>query len=195
MAVKVKNTGVSKSTYNVQGSTLQEIWDDIVAKGPQNNGKSVAGLTRCTLGGVSGVKYAFSVEEDGGEHKAEAKLESGVLSFSCSIQLPKLASTNGLSAEAKKAWQSFIAGVAAHELEHVKEFEKECAAMAKEMDGLSGKGKGKKEDQAKKAAQKAWEQAYKTEFAEAKNTKRLEANAKALDGRTGHGPSLDLGIP
>ena len=195
MAVKAKNSGVSKSMYTVSGSTLREIWDDIVAKGPQNNGKSVAGLTRCTLGGVSGVKYKFTVEEDDDEHSAEAQLESGVLSFSCSMQLPKLASADGLSAEAKKAWQSFISGVAAHELEHVKEFEKECAAMAEEMAELSAKGKGKKEDQAKKTAQKAWEQAYKAAFADAKNNKRLEANAKALDGRTGHGPTLDLSIP
>jgi predicted secreted Zn-dependent protease len=195
MAVKAKKSGDSKSVYTVQGKTLQQIWDDIVAKGPKSNGKAVAGLTRCTLSGVSGVKFKFDVTENKGSYEAEAQLDSAEIGFSCSIQLPKLASTDGLSQEARKAWQAFLTGVAAHELEHVKEFEKECNLMAKEMGALTASGKDKSESGAKKAAQKAWEQAYKTEFAEAKNAKRLEANAKALDGKTGHGPTLDLSIP
>lgn len=195
MAVKVKSTGTSKSIYNVSGKTLQEIWDDIVAKGPKNDGKDVAALTRCTLGGVSSVKFAFDVEEQkDGSFEAEARLEGGTLEFSCAMQLPKLASATGLSAAAKQEWTSFLSGVAAHELEHVKEFEKECSAMAKEIDKLRASGSGKKEDQAKKAAQKAWEQAYKTAFAPARNDKRLNANAKALDAKTGHGPTLDTSI-
>lgn len=195
MAVKVKKTGVSKSAYNVQGQTLQEVWDDIVAKGPKNDGQSVAGLTQCKLGGIAGLKFKFDVEKKKDDYVAEARLDKAVLNFSCSIQLPKLTSAGRLSDEGKKAWLAFITGVAKHELEHVKEYEKECGKMAKELEDLTATGKDKKEDKAKRAAQKAWESAYKSQFAPAKNDKRLTANAKALDGKTGHGPTLDLSIP
>ena len=195
MAVKAKKGAVSKANYDVQGSTLQEVWKDIEAKGPKVDGKSVAGLTSCKLTGVNGLKYKFESKENKGVKEVEARLENGVVQFTCSIKLPKLVTLNQLSPEGKKAWTAFITGVAKHELEHVTDFEKEVNKMAKEMEAIRAKGKDKDEGRAKRAAQKEWEKTYKKDFAPDKNKKRLKETAKKLDSKTGHGPKLDLSIP
>ncbi len=182
--------------YEVSGSTLAEIWEDIKAKGPKDGGKDRAGYTTCTATTPKSAAFDGKVEPSKakpGEQQASVWFKNAKMPLTCKIQLPKLKSDKGLSDAAKKEWKRFLAGVKKHEKEHVAESLKEAKKIAGELAALTGVGTDKDKAKAIKAAQADHAKKEKKDYSKAKLTERMDKVNKALDAG-GHGPVLDLSI-
>jgi predicted secreted Zn-dependent protease len=190
LTVKVDTPSVKP--YKVSGTTLEEIWNDIVKKGPKDGGKPRAGYTSAPAETPN--DYKFDEEEDpkakpkdGEAWKVTAK--GGEIKVKPVIQIPELDSDKDLPDEDKKTWATFVKGVRDHEDEHVAATKAECEAVAKEIGELVGKGEGKDKKAAVKAAIKDWIDQYKAAFGGDKFPKRLKKVNEDLD-TSGHGPVL-----
>jgi predicted secreted Zn-dependent protease len=181
---------VSTTTYDITGTTLEEVYNQIQSKGPSIDGKRYAGSTRCILSGFD-EGYEFASEDDNGKTKGFARFDKAKLKFDCEITLPKFGDyKKTLSKEDQKTWETYYSGVVAHENEHVADYEAEVTRWAGEVAAMRGEAEGKDEKKAQAAAKAALGKDFKAAFTPANNEKRLKATAKKLDGSTGHGPTL-----
>jgi predicted secreted Zn-dependent protease len=178
--------------YKVSGTTLEEIWLDIVKKGPKDGGKPRAGYTTAPV--ETPTNYKFDEEEDtkakpkaGEAWKVKAK--GGEVTLSPVIQIPELASDKDLSDEDRKTWETFLKGVRDHEDEHVDATKTEAEAIAKEIGEIEGKGTGKDKKAAVKAAIEDWTKNFRDAFGGGKLQKRVQKVNTDLD-TSGHGPVL-----
>jgi predicted secreted Zn-dependent protease len=193
--VTVKNEGVKVVTYKVSGKTLAEIWDDIKAKGPKDDGKHRAGFTKAPV--VTPDRLNFDSEtttNKAGETEMTVWIKSAEIKMKAEIKLPKLASDKDLSPKAKAEWKRFMKELREHEDEHVETTEKEAKAIAKEFSELTGTGAGKDKKVAAKEAQADFVKNFKASFGGNEVDQRLKKVNKALDSG-GHGPVLDTSIP
>jgi predicted secreted Zn-dependent protease len=188
--VTAEKGSVSTSTYNISGTTLEEVYNEIQSKGPSIDGKRYAGSTKCVLTGfVEG--YEFASETENGKVKGVSRFNKAKLKFDCVITLPKFDDyKKKLSSEDQKTWEAFYSGVVAHENEHVADYEAELTRWAAEVAAMRGDGEAKDEKKAEAAAKAALGKVYTATFTATNNEKRLKATAKKLDGSTGHGPVL-----
>jgi predicted secreted Zn-dependent protease len=181
---------VTTTTYDITGTTLEEVYNDIQSKGPLTDGKHYAGLTKCTLTGFDDA-YEFTTEEEKGKITGYARFNKAKLKFDCEITLPKFDDyKKKLSDEDQKTWETYYKGVVAHENEHVSDYEAEVGRWAADVAALRGDAAGKDEKKAQAAAQTALGKNFKADFTPAKNEAKLKATAKKLDGSSGHGPTL-----
>ena len=181
---------VSTSTYDITGTTLEEVFNQIQSKGPAIDGKHYAGSTKCILSGFD-EGYEFASENDNGKTTGFARFNKAKLKFDCEITLPKFDDyKKTLSKEDQKTWETYYSGVVAHENEHVADYEAELTRWAGEVAAMRGEAEGKDEKKAQAAAKAALGKEFKAAFTPANNEKRLKATAKKLDGSTGHGPTL-----
>ena len=90
----------------------------------------------------------------------------------------------------QRTWSTYLSGVAAHEQEHVDDYEAEITRWAGEVADLRGEATGKDAKRAEAAAKAALGKTFKAAFTPADNTKRLKDSARKLDAGTGHGPVL-----
>ena len=190
-AVKGK---VSTSTYDITGTTLEEVYMQIQSKGPTVDGKRYAGSTKCILSGFD-EGYDFASETENGKVTGFARFDKAKLKFDCEITLPKFDDyKKSLSKEDQKTWETYYSGVVAHENEHVADYEAEVTRWAGEVAAMRGQAEGKNEKKAQATAKAALGKEFKAAFTPAHNEKRLKATAKKLDGSTGHGPTLKYTI-
>ncbi len=193
---KTKNTvtaekgKVSTTTYDITGTTLEEVYNDIQAKGPTVDGKHYAGSTKCVLSGFD-EGYETTTEEEKGKITGYARFDKAKLKFDCEITLPKFDDyKKKLSDADQKTWETYYKGVVAHENEHVADYEAEVTRWAADVAALRGDAEGKDEKKALAAAKAALGKNFKADFAPAKNEAKLKATAKKLDSGSGHGPTL-----
>ena len=188
--VTAEKGSVSTSTYSITGATLEEVYNEIQKKGPTIDGKHFAGATTCVLAGFT-EGYEYASEEDDGDFTGYARFNKAKVKFNCAITLPNFSDYKSkLSDEDQKTWATFYSGVAAHENEHVADYEAEVGRWAVELAAMRGEGKAKDEKKAQAAAKAALGKEFTKVFTTANNDKRLKATAKKLDGSTGHGPAL-----
>jgi predicted secreted Zn-dependent protease len=181
---------VSTSTYDITGTTLEEVYNQIQSKGPTIDGKHYAGSTKCVLAGFD-EGYEFASEADNGKFKGASRFNKAKLKFDCVITLPKFDDyKKTLSKEDQKTWEAYYSGVVAHENEHVADYEAEVTRWAADIAAMRGEAEAKDEKKAEAAAKAALGKEFKAAFTPANNEKRLKATAKKLDGSTGHGPVL-----
>jgi predicted secreted Zn-dependent protease len=189
--VTAEKGSVSTTTYNITGTTLEEVYNDIQKKGPSIDGKRYAGSTTCVLKGIDeGYEYA-SEEKDDGSFKGFARFNKAKLKFDCAITLPKFGDYKSkLSDEDQKTWEAFYSGVVSHENEHVADYQAEVGRWANEVAAMRGEAENKDEKKAQAAAKATLGKEFTKVFTQANNEKRLKATAKKLDSATGHGPTL-----
>jgi predicted secreted Zn-dependent protease len=182
---------VSTSNYSITGTTLEEAYKAIQAKGPSIDGKRYAGATDCSLAGFTeGYEYA-SEEQDDGTFKGYARFNKAKVKYNCAITLPNFSDyKQKLSDEDQKTWATFYAGVVSHENDHVADYAAELGRWAVEIAAMRGEGVNKDEKKAQAAAKADLGGKFKKTFTDAENTKRLKATAKKLDSVSGHGPVL-----
>jgi predicted secreted Zn-dependent protease len=181
---------VSTTTYDITGTTLEEVYNQIQSKGPEIDGKHYAGKTRCILSGFE-EGYEFASEDDNGTITGFARFDKAKLKFDCEITLPKFADyKKKLSDADQKTWETFYNGVVAHENEHVADYEAGVTRWAGEVAALRAQAEGKDEKKAQAAAKAQLGKDFKAAFTPANNEKRLKATAKKLDSASGHGPTL-----
>ena len=194
--ITIKKSKPTMIPYVVQGSTLQEIWTDIQAKGPTDDGKSRAGYTKADVTTPASYDFDGKVKPNKGKGvmDVEVWIKTGTFDLTADIKIPKLKSDKDLSPAARKEWARFMKELLSHEMEHVAATEKEARKFADEMLKLKGKGSDADKEKAKQLAAENFsaEQAKKHSNAEFK--KRLKAANKALDS-SGHGPVLKTSIP
>ena len=188
--VTAEKGSTGTTTYAITGSTLEEVYEQIQSKGPTVDGKRYAGATQCTLTGFD-EGYEVTSEGEEGEFTGYARFNKSKLKFKCLITLPKFTDfRQKLSDEDQRTWESYLSGVAAHEQEHVDDYEKEITRWAGEVAELRGEATGKDAKRAEAAAKAALGKAFKAAFTESGNTQRLKESARKLDAGTGHGPVL-----
>lgn len=179
----------STKPYTVKGATLADIQKEIDKKGPKDGSKNVAGLCTCSLEmDAKSTAIDFNVTQNNkGEYEAEAYFTKGTLNWPCTITMPKCSSVSKLSKPAQKEWKRYMGCLETHETAHVPEYEKEIKAIAAEIEALRGNATNADENKAKKAAFDALAKTFTTDYSQAKNDARLEANAEAYDKKTKHG--------
>lgn len=181
---------VSTTTYDITGTTLEEVYNEIQSKGPTIDGKHYAGSTKCILTGFE-EGYELASETDKGKTTSYARFNKAKLKFDCEITLPKFGDyKKTLSKEDQKTWETYYDGVVAHENEHVADYEAEVTRWAADVAAMRGEAEGKDEKKAQAAAQAALGKEFKSAMSSANNEKKLKATAKKLDGSSGHGPTL-----
>lgn len=192
----VKQNATKMDPYDVKGSTLAEIWDDIKAKGPSDGGKPRAGYTKAPVDSPKKVDYDGKVKQDKkkGEFSVEVWIKSAVFTCSPEIRHPKLTSDKDLSPKAKKEWKRFYAALMSHENEHVTATVSTAQKFADELGAIKGKATDSDKDKAKELATKDLESQKDKTFTDAELQKRLKKANKDLDSG-GHGPVLDTSIP
>jgi predicted secreted Zn-dependent protease len=180
-------------TYTVAGTTLEEIWKDIEAKGPKDGGKARAAYT--TAPAVLPANIAFDGKVDpkkkgAAEYEVTLWYKAAKITITPEIQMPSLKSDKDLTPEEKKIWKAYLKDVRAHEDEHVAATKKEAEAIAKEVAAIEGTAEDKDVKSATKAAQEDFQKKMdKAKLNSAEFEKRLDAVNKALD-TGGHGPVL-----
>lgn len=195
---KVKLVGTTNKTYTVKGTTLAEIWKDIEKRGPKVHGKNVAGVTATPVwidGKASKMDFKFTPGKAGKGFDAELWHKSGTVSYEAKIKVPKLDSDKKLSAKAKSEWKRFISGVLSHEQEHVAVAKKVATTLGTEVEALKFKGSGADKKAALKDAVKTYKKIFTSKYSESKINERIDKAHKALDSKTGHGPTLKTSIP
>lgn len=193
--ITIQETKPKVVPYAVQGDTLAEIWSDIQAKGPKDEGKSRAGYTTAPV--KPPAQYAFDGKvksnKSKGEFEVEVWIKTGVFKMSSEIQAPSLKSDKALSAKAKKEWKRFEKALMAHEQEHVAATRAAARKFADELLALKGKGVHADKEQAKKLAAEDFNKQQAKKHDDAAFKKRLKDANKKLDAG-GHGPVLDTSI-
>ncbi len=190
--VKAKVETAKKAPYTVAGTTLEEIWADVEKKGPKVKGELRAGSTSTPA--VLPNTYKFEEEQDTKKppKKGEAwivRAVGGEITISPTIKYPKLASDKDLSDEDKKAWETYISALLAHEDEHVKAAQKGGDALADKVMEVEGRGEGEDKKKALKAAYDDYKKNFKSAItASTVDDAMQEAHDKLDSG--GHGPTL-----
>ncbi len=192
--VTVKKGAIGKKPYTVKGDTLQDIWSDILKKGPKDprSGKKVAGYTDCPVKPPTKATYDGNTDQDKktGEYTVTVWFKAAELTMTGTIKMPKLASDKKLSAKAKQEWKRFMKLLIAHENEHVAVTEKAAKAFAADMQALTGVGVDIDKEEAKKKAG-ADLQTNRQNLSSLQE--RLDKANKDLDSG-GHGPTLKTSI-
>lgn len=193
--VTAKKGSISKKTYGVSGSTVEEIWNDLLDK--QIGGTDAVG--DCTTL-VKTPNISKFDEKENPKPKKKGTVEVTVtakagptVEMTGSITLPTLKSDKGLSAKGKKEWQRFLSALTAHEDKHVEAAFAVAEEIAQELSSMSGTGVGKDKAAATKAAIADYVKQYKSAYGGTNVAKRVDKAHKALDAK-GNTFSLDINI-
>jgi predicted secreted Zn-dependent protease len=194
-AATAKKGSIGKKTYTVAGDTLEEIYNDLIAK--QIGGTDAVGdcTTKVTTPAIS----KFDEEENKKPKKKDTveytlTAKSGlVVELTGTITLPTLKSDKKLSDKAKKEWQRFLSELTAHEDKHVEAAWAVAQEIAEEISKLKGAGAGKDKDAAIKAATDDFVKQFKAAYGGDKVSKRVDKAHKALDAK-GNTFKLDINI-
>lgn len=183
--------------YSIKGDTLEDIWNDIIKKGPKdpNDNKKVAALTYTSYKTSSAWNHEIidKSEISDGQTTVKMKIKDLNILYWSKIKFPKLGS-NKLSANAKKEWARFIAKLKPHEMEHVTKGKAEMDLIVKELEKMEGSGIGKGEEEAVSNARKHMEEAFQKKYGNKKIEERLNKVHKKFDHAKGHGPKLNYSI-
>jgi predicted secreted Zn-dependent protease len=182
-SVTVKQETTKQKTYNVEGSSLREIYDSMTSNAPSGG---------CGVGQAETPLSAPSID-DYEEEQADKPLKKGQetwivrakkveLVLSPEITLPALKSDKALSEPAKKEWARFLKAVASHEQDHVDTAAALADAISAEVAALEGIGSGKDKKAALKAADTDFVKQYKAMTSGGKFAKRMQAAHDRLDG-------------
>ena len=193
--VKVDKKSTKVNKYSVAGITLQEIWDDIKAKGPTTKaGKKVAGYTEAPVTLPGNFPLDGKIKKKKDEFEVEVFFKSVTMTMVPQMKVPQLSSDKDLSPAAKKEWKRFMKALMSHENEHVTVTENEAKKFGGEMLKLKGKAKGADKEKAKEEAAQALNKEQGKKHTDAKLQERLTKVNKGLDSG-GHGPVLKTSIP
>ncbi len=201
MAFSANTSSVKKEKYTVAGATLAEIWADIQKKGPKSHGKNVAALTEtaCTVP-PNDVKWSGKVKENKKappEETWEASLAMTAMKAKIvsTIKWPNLKSAKDLSKKAKKEWDRFVKELDTHEKEHIAAAKAEMKKIHDEIAAKAFEAKAASKEEAVEATRAEAKALFEADYTKAKIDARIEAAHKALDAKSGHGPTLDTSIP
>src|SRR5262245_18672838 len=199
MAVTARRGRTTNGTYNVNGSTLDEINRDIQRRGPvdPNDGRRYSGVCRCTIDIQLGRHdVQFATTPGSSPLEVTATVSGGTVTNNCAITMPNLRSASALSSAAQREWRRFLAAVETHENGHVDSYFPEAEAIARALNGMSVTGTGRNET----AAQRAAAANLNAQITRQYGRSQLEAiaNAATYDSRTRHGATqgavLDVSI-
>lgn len=189
--IKADKASVSNKTYGVQGKTLAEIRDSLVAN--QIGGTDAVG--DCTTA-VKVPSISKFDEEENPKPKQKGMVEWTIQAKSgpkvevdATITLPVLKSDKDLSAAAKKEWQRFLSELSAHEDLHVAAAQGVADEIAEELSKMKATGSGKDKDAAIKAATADYVKQYNAAYAGTKVAERVKKAHQALDKK---GNTFDL---
>lgn len=192
MPVTARRGRVTNGTYNVSGSTLDEINRDIQRRGPvdPNEGRRYSGVCACTYEIQLGSRdVQFETTAGSSPLEVTARVVGGSVSANCAITMPNLRSESGLSSAARAEWRRFLGAVETHEQGHVTAYFPDAQRIAQALNEITATGTGRNEA----AAQRAAAQALNTQITRQYGPSQLEdianANARAYDARTRHGAS------
>lgn len=188
--ITVKKPSITNKTYSVEGTTLEEIRNDLVKK--QIGGTDAVG--DCTTKVTSPNITKFEEEQDKkfkgkGEQWFVTAKSGPEVEIDVTITLPTLKSDKALSDKAKKEWQRFLKELTAHEDLHVAAAQGVADEIAEELSKLKGTGQGKDKDAAIKAAETDYVKQYKAAYGGTKVAERVKKAHDALDKK---GNTFDL---
>ena len=189
--IKAAKASVSNKTYTVQGKTLTEIRESLLAN--QIGGTDAVG--DCTTA-VKVPSISKFDEEENSKPKQKGMVEWTVtakagpqIDITATITLPALKSDKDLSAAAKKEWQRFAKELSAHEDLHVAAGQSVADEIAEELSNMKATGLGKDKDAAIKAAVTAYVKQYAAAYGGSKVAERVKKAHEALDKK---GNTFDL---
>lgn len=189
--IKAATASVSNKTYSVQGKTLAEVRDSLLAN--QLGGTDAVGDCTTPVKVPSIGKFD---EEENTKPKQKGMVEWTVkakagpkVELTATITMPSLKSDKDLSAAAKKEWQRFHSELSAHEDLHVAAAQGVADEIAEELSAMKGTGSGKDKDAAIKAAVADYVKQYQAAYGGAKVTERVKKAHEALDKK---GNTFDL---
>lgn len=192
-SVTAAKPAISNKTYTVSGDTLEEIYNDLIAKQPGGTD----GVGDCSTPVTVPAVKKFD-EEKNEKFKGKGLEEWTVtakkgleVETKVTITLPVLKSDAKLSKGARKEWARWLKELTAHEDLHVAEAVKVAEACAEELSAMKGTGQGKTKDAAIAAAVKDFVRKYDAAFGGTKVSQRIEKAHKALDAK-GNTFTLDL---
>lgn len=201
MAVTARRGRTNSGSYNISGSTLEEINRDILRRGPAdpNEGRRYSGVCLCMIDIQLGSRdVEFETTAGSSPLEVTASVTGGIVTNNCEISLPNLRTESALTAAARGEWRRFLAAVETHEQGHVESYFPEAQRIAQALTGLSATGTGRNEAAAQRAAAAALTAQISREYSRARLEEIANANARAYDSRTRHGASqgavLDLTI-
>lgn len=192
-SVTARKASVSNKTYTVAGDTLEEIYNDLIAKQP--GGTDAVG--DCTTEVKVPAVKKFDEEQDKKFSKkgmeqwfvtAKAGLE---VEIEATITLPVLKSDDKLTKGAKKEWARWLKALTAHEDLHVAAGQEVADKAAAQLSAMKGTGQGKDKDAAIKAAEADFVKQYNAAFGGTKVAEAVKKAHKALDAK-GNTFTMDL---
>lgn len=192
MPVTARRGRTSNGSYNVSGSTLDEINRDIQRRGPvdPNDGRRYSGVCSCTLDIQLGSRdVQFETTPGSSPVEVTASVVGGTVTSNCAITMPNLRSESGLSSAARAEWRRFLGAVEAHEQGHVDSYFPEAQRIAQALNGITATGTGRNETAAQRAAAQALNAQITREYSRSSLEGIANANARAYDARTRHGAS------
>jgi predicted secreted Zn-dependent protease len=190
MAVTARRGRTTNGTYNVSGSTLDEINRDIQRRGPvdPNDGRRYSGVCRCTIDIQLGRRdVQFATTPGSSPLEVTATVTGGTVTNTCAITMPNLRSASALSSAAQREWRRFLAAVETHENGHVDSYFPEAETIARALNGMSATGTGRNEAAAQRAAAAALNAQISRQYGSSQLVAIANANAATYDGRTRHG--------
>ncbi|HMO09673.1 MAG TPA: DUF922 domain-containing protein [Paracoccaceae bacterium] len=192
-AVTAAKPAITNKTYTVSGDTLEEIYNDLIAKQPGGTDGVGDCSTPVTVPSVSKFDEERNEKFKGkGQEEWTVTAKKGLeVETKVTITLPTLKSDGKLSKGAKKEWARWLKELTAHEDKHVEAAMKVAEECAKELSDMKGTGQGKDKDAAVKAAVKDYVKKYDAAFGGNKVTKRVDAAHKALDAK---GNTFDMDL-
>jgi predicted secreted Zn-dependent protease len=189
--IKAAKASVSKKTYAVEGKTLAEIHESLLAN--QVGGTDAVG--DCTTA-VKVPSISKFDEEENAKPKDKGMVEWTVtakagpqIAITATITLPALKSDKDLSPAAKKEWQRFAKELSAHEDLHVAAGQSVADEIAEELSNMKATGSGKEKADAIKAAVASYVKQYAAAYGGSKVAERVKKAHEALDKK---GNTFDL---
>lgn len=198
MTVTVKKERPKVTKYKVKGATLQDVWKDILKKGPKdpNDNKKVAALTTTKLE-VDAKKAKFKsdgaiIENSDGTYTVKAKFDKFQLVHRAETKYPD--HDGKLAMKPLIEWGKFVARLIGHEGLHVKKSQDEADLIAKEIAGLRGEATNDEKRQAARDAAAELLKLFARTYNEKKLDDRLNGVHSKFDKSSGHGPKLNLRV-
>lgn len=188
-----KKGTISNKTYSVAGDTLDEIYNDLLAKQPGGTDAVGDCTTKVNVPAVKDFDEEKNEKFKGkGQEEWTVTAKKGLeVEMTATITLPELKSDGKLKKAAKKEWARWLKELTAHEDLHVEAAMTVAEDCAKQLSNMKGTGQGKDKDAAIKAAEKDFVKTYDKAFGGTKVAEAVTKAHKKLDAK-GNTFTLDL---
>lgn len=192
-SVTAAKPDISNKTYTVSGDTLEEIYNDLIAKQPGGTDGVGDCTTPVTVPSVKKFDEAKNEKFKGkGMEEWTVTAKKGLeVETKVTITLPVLKSDAKLSKGAKKEWARWLKELTAHEDLHVAEAVKVAEQCAQVLSDMKGTGQGKTKEAAIAAAEKDFVKNYDKAFGGNKVSQMIDKAHKALDAK---GNTFDMDL-